>query len=167
MAFDMHIKFEGGKVKIEGTSKHSKHDKEVPILAWSWGVSNMADLHSVGATGGGGKAQVQDLTFTKYVDASSAALLQACCTGARCDKATLYVTNATGEQTDYLKLELSDGVVVTSVSTGGSGGEDRLTENVTVHFAKFTYGFQPQTDEGKKEGGEKSFTFDIQKVTNS
>ncbi len=27
-------------------------------------------------------------------------------------------------------------VIVTSLSTGGSGGEDRLTENVTLNFAK-------------------------------
>ena len=26
--------------------------------------------------------------------------------------------------------------MITSVSTGGSGGEDRLTENVTLNFAK-------------------------------
>ncbi len=40
MAFDMHIKFGSGKVKIEGSSKHAKHKGEVPILAWSWGASN-------------------------------------------------------------------------------------------------------------------------------
>lgn len=161
MAFDMHIKFEGGKVKIDGSSEHSKHKGEIPLLAWSWGVSNTGDLHHA-STGGGGKANVQDISFTKYIDASSHALLQACSTRSRLEKAWLYVTNATGEQTDYLTIELSNGILVTSVSTGGSGGEDRLTENITLHFGKFKYAFQPQKPDGAKDGASKDFTYDIQ-----
>jgi type VI secretion system secreted protein Hcp len=105
---------------------------------------------------------VQDISMTKFVDASSHALLQAAATGARIEEAWLYVTNATGEQTDYLTIHLSNGVMVTSVSTGGSGGEDRLTENVTLHFGKFKYGFQPQKPDGGKDGAAKEFTYDIQ-----
>lgn len=163
MAFDMHIKFGSGKVTIEGSSKHAKHKGEVPILAWSWGASNTGDLH--GGTGAsGGKANVQDISITKYVDSCSNALLNAVCTGGRIDTAWLYVTNATGEQTDFLTLELSEGILVTSYSTGGSGGEDRLTENITLHFGKFKYSFQPQDDKGAKLGGAKDFTYDMQKV---
>ena len=164
MAFDMHIKFEGGSVQVKGASNHKKHKGEVPILAWSWGVSNTGDLHSGAGSASGGKAHVQDISITKYVDGCSNALMQACCTGARVEKATLYVTNATGEQTDFLTIELSEGVLVTSCSTGGSGGEDRLTENVTLHFGKFKYSFQPQDDKGGKDGGTKDFTFDMQQV---
>ncbi|MFC4729684.1 Hcp family type VI secretion system effector [Coralloluteibacterium thermophilus] len=164
MAFDMHIKFGGGKVKIEGVSAHAKHKGEIPILAWSWGLSNSADLHN-SKTAAGGKAHVQDISLTKYVDSASHALLQAAATGARLEEAWIYITNATGEQSDYLTLHLSNGVMVTSVSTGGSGGEDRLTENVTLHFGKFKYGFQPQKDDGTKDGAVKEFTYDIQAVS--
>ena len=163
MAFDMHIKFGSGKVKIEGSSKHKKHTNEIPILAWSWGASNTGDLHG-GSGASGGKAHVQDISVTKYVDTSSSALLNAVCTGGRIDQAWLYVTNATGEQTDFLTMELSEGILVTSYSTGGSGGEDRLTENITLHFGKFKYSFQPQDDKGAAQGGSKDFTFDIQAV---
>ena len=164
MAFDMHIKFGAGKVKIEGASNHKKHVGEVPILAWSWGVSNSGDLHTGAGSASGGKANVQDISITKYVDSSSHALLQACCTGARLEKAILSVTNATGEQTDYLTIELSEGVMVTSVSTGGSGGEDRLTENITLHFGKFTYKYQPQKPDGTADGAAKPFTYNMQEV---
>ena len=164
MAFDMHIKFEGGSVAVKGASNHKNHKGEVPILAWSWGVSNSGDLHTGAGSASGGKAHVQDISITKYVDGCSNALLQACATGARIEKATLYVTNATGEQTDFLTIELSEGVLVNSLSTGGSGGEDRLTENVTLHFGKFKYSFQPQDDKGGKSGGAKDFTYDIQQV---
>src|SRR5690606_24461861 len=65
---------------------------------------------------------------------------------------------------DYLTLELSNGVMVTSVSTGGSGGEDRLTENITLHYGKFEYKFQPQKPDGTADGGALPFTYDIQAV---
>ena len=115
MAYDMHIKFTGGDVKIEGASNHAKHKNEVPIIAWSWGATNSGNLHTGAGYAAGGKANVHDILVTKYIDNVSNALLQACCTGARADSAILYVTNATGEQTDFLSIELSEGVMVTSV----------------------------------------------------
>jgi len=163
MAFDMHLKFKGGSVTIEGGSTHGKHKNEIPVLAWSWGLSNSGDLHSSGSSSGG-KAHVQDISLTKYVDKSSNALLQAAATGARLEEAWLYITNATGEQTDYVVLHLTNGVLITSVSTGGSGGEDRLTENITLHFGKFQYSFQPQKPDGKADGAAKTFTYDMQAV---
>jgi type VI secretion system secreted protein Hcp len=39
-------------------------------------------------------------------------------------------------------------VMVTSVSTGGSGGQDRLTENVTLNFAKVSVKYVEQKPEG-------------------
>lgn len=162
----MHIKFGSGQVSIKGASNHAKHKDEVPIIAWSWGASNTGNLHTGAGYAAGGKASVQDISITKYIDSCSNALLQACCTGARVDNATLYVTNATGEQTDFLAIELSEGVMVTSVSTGGSGGEERLTENITLHFGKFKYEFYPQDDKGAKQAA-KDFTFSMQEVKKS
>jgi type VI secretion system secreted protein Hcp len=164
MAFDMHLKFGTGSVTIQGASNHSKHTNQVPIIAWSWGVSNTGNLHTGAGYASGGKANIQDITVTKYIDSCSNAILNACCTGARLENAFLFVTNATGQQTDFVTIELSEGVLITSVSTGGSDGDERLTENITLHFGKFKYSFQPQDDEGKASGGTKDFTYDIQKV---
>ncbi len=41
--------------------------------------------------------------------------------------------------------------MVTSVSTGGSGGEDRLTENITLNFAEVATHYKPQTEKGADE----------------
>lgn len=164
MSFDMHIKFEGGSVAIKGASNHAKHTGEIPILAWSWGLSNTGDLHSGSGSASGGKAHIQDISITKYVDGCSNALIDACATGSRIEKGWLYVTNSTGEQTDFITLALDKGVLITSVSTGGSGGEDRITENITLHFGKFTYSFQEQDDKGKPKGGKKEFAYDITQV---
>ena len=41
--------------------------------------------------------------------------------------------------------------MVTSLSTGGSGSEDRLTENVTLNFAKYEMAYTPQKDDGSPD----------------
>ena len=159
MAVDMFFKID----TIKGESVDDKHKGSIDILAWSWGMSQAGTTH-VGRGGGAGKVSVQDLSFTKYVDAGSHSLILACCNGTHIPKAVLTVRKAGEKPLEYLKIEL-DQILVTSVSTGGSGGEDRLTENVTLNFAKFKFIYQPQDAKGGKFGGELVAWFDIAKNT--
>ncbi|HEX3867907.1 MAG TPA: type VI secretion system tube protein Hcp, partial [Gemmatimonadaceae bacterium] len=69
------------------------------------------------------------------------------CKGTHYDKATLTVRKAGDKPLEYIIIEL-DELIVTSLSEGGSGGEDRLTENVTLNFAKFLYTYTPQKADG-------------------
>jgi type VI secretion system secreted protein Hcp len=155
MAVDMFIKIGD----IGGESRDKVHVGEIDVLAWSWGASNSGTTH-MGSGGGSGKCNVQDLSFTKFVDSSSAALLQACFTGKHYDTAKLVVRKAGGTPLEYIVIDLTE-VLVTSVSTGGSGGEDRLTENVSLNFAKVHFAYQPQDEKGAKKGGVKEVTFNI------
>ncbi len=155
MAVDMFIKI--GDIKGESTDK--THKQEIDVLAWSWGLSQSGTTH-VGGGGGSGKVSVQDLSITKYIDSASNALLTACCEGKHYDDATLVVRKAGGTPVEYVVIKMEE-VLITSVSTGGSGGEDRLTENVTLNFAKFTYKYQEQDEKGAKKGGTKDATWDI------
>ena len=142
MAVDMFIKIG----KLEGESKDTKHGKEIDVLAWSWGASNSGSAH-VGGGMGAGKVNVQDLSFTKYIDKSSPDLMLACCNGEHYPEAKLVVRKAGKDPLEYLTITLKE-VIVTSVSTGGSGGEDRLTENVTLNFAKVQLNYIEQTATG-------------------
>jgi len=155
MAVDMFFKI--GDIK--GESGDSKHKDEIDVLSWSWGMSNSGTTHT-GSGGGAGKVNVQDVSFTKYIDASSNALLKACCEGKHYADATLTVRKAGGTPVEYVVIKLEE-VLVTAVTTGGSGGEDRLTENVTLNFAKFMYKYQPQDKTGAKLGGTKDYGYDI------
>lgn len=146
MAVDMFIKI--GSLK--GESMDHKHKDEIDVLAWSWGMSNSATTH-VGTGGGSGKVNVQDLSFTKYIDKSSPLLMTACCSGEHYSEAMLVVRKAGGKApVEYLTIKMTD-VLVSSVSTGGSGGEDRLTENVTLNFAKVAVDYVPQKADGSSE----------------
>ena len=156
MAVDMFIQI--GDLKGEAQDK--VHKEKIDVLAWSWGVSQSGTMHT-GGGGSGGKCSCQDVSITKWVDKSSAPLLQACCQGTQYKDAMLIVRKAGGKvPLEYLKIEMLD-VIVTSVSTGGSGGEDKLTENVCLNFGSFKFMYQPQKPDGSKDGGEIKWDFDI------
>ena len=142
MAVDMFMKI--GDLK--GEARDSKHKETIDVLAWSWGMSNSGSAH-VGGGAGAGKVNVQDLSFTKYIDKSSPDLMLACCNGKHYPEALLTVRKAGEKPLEYLKVTMTE-VMITSVSTGGSGGEDRLTENVTLNFAQVKVNYKEQTPTG-------------------
>jgi type VI secretion system secreted protein Hcp len=142
MAVDMFIKIE----TVDGESRDKTHKKEIDVLAWSWGISNSGSAH-VGGGAGAGKCNVQDISFTKWVDSATPKLALACCDGKHFASATLVVRKAGEKPVEYLKIKVEE-VLITSISTGGSGGEDRLTENVTLNFAKVSLDYVPQDEKG-------------------
>ena len=142
MALDMFIRI--GALKGESVDK--VHAGKTDVLAWSWGVSNSGSAH-VGGGAGAGKANVQDLSITKYIDKSTPDLLLTCCNGKHHDDAVLIVRKAGEKPLEYLKITMTE-VLISSVSTGGSGGEDRLTENVTLNFADVKVEYVEQTKGG-------------------
>jgi len=146
MAADMFLKLEG----VDGESKDDSHKKEIDVLAWSWGASQSGTGHTGGGSGAG-KVTVQDVSVTKYVDSASHLLLLDCCNGQHIKKGTLVVRKAGATPLEYIKLTMED-IIVTHVSTGGSGGEDRLTETVTLNFSKFKYEYTPQKADGSGDG---------------
>jgi len=146
MAVDMFIKFEG----ITGGTKDKTLVGACDLLAYSWGMSQSGSFHT-GGGGGAGKVHMQDISFTKYLDDASTALMIHCATGKHIPKATLTVRKAGGAPgtpaENEVVIEMTK-VIVTSVSMGGSGGEDRFTENLTLNFAEVKYENFKQSDEG-------------------
>lgn len=155
MALDMFLDIEG---EITGESKDGTHKGEIDILAWSWGMSNAGSFH-VGGGGGSGKANFQDISVTKWLDLSSPILQLYCANGDHFTKAVLTIRKAGKKPLEYMIVTM-DNVLVTSVSTGGSGGEDRLTENVTFNFEKVEVKYTAQKDTGDA-GDIKEFKWDI------
>ncbi len=158
MAVDMFMKI--GDIK--GEAQDTAHKDEIDVLAWSWGVSQSGTMHA-GGGGGGGKANFQDLSFSKWIDKSSPNLLGFCASGEQFKEAKLTVRKAGGKNPlEYLIITMKN-CIVTSISTGGSGGEDRLTENVTLNFSEVKIEYQPQKPDGSKDGGAIPWGWDISK----
>jgi type VI secretion system secreted protein Hcp len=154
MAVDMFLKM----APVKGESRDATHKEEIDVLAWSWGASQSGTTHS-GTGGGAGKVNVQDLSLTKYVDKASHLLLSGCAKGTHFAEALLTVRKAGDKPLEYIKVTMNE-VMVTGVSTGGSGGEDRLTENVTLNFAKVKFEYTPQKPDGSGDATV-NFAFDI------
>jgi type VI secretion system secreted protein Hcp len=146
---------------LKGESIVKGFENQIQVLAWSWGMSQSGTTHH-GTGGGAGKVNVQDLSFTHYVDSATPPLVLACCNGTHYEEATLTQRKAGGDPLPYLVIKLKD-IIVTSVSAGGSGGEDRVTESVSLNFAAFEVSYQPQDNKGAKAGGAIEVKYDIAK----
>jgi len=155
MALDQFLKLAG----IDGESKDDAHADEIDVLAWSWGASQSGSFH-VGAGGGSGKANFQDISVTKYVDKATTPILKSVADGSHIDEAVLTVRKAGGTPVEYMIITMKK-CMITSYSTGGSGGEDRLTENFTINFATVEIKYTPQKDDGSPDA-QKKFGWNIQ-----
>ncbi len=158
MAVDMFLKIEG----VDGETIDHAHGDEIDLLAWSWGMNQSGSMH-LGAGGGAGKVSVQDISITKYIDKSTPNLIKTCCTGKHYPEAKITVRKAGDKPVEYYIITMTD-VLITSVSTGGSGGEDRLTENVSLNFAKVKVEYTPQAKDGAA-GATIETVFDIEANT--
>ncbi|MFO7713045.1 Hcp family type VI secretion system effector [Desulfosarcina sp.] len=152
MAVDMFLKIDG----IKGESADDKHKDEIHVLAWSWGASQSGTRQG---GGGGGKANFQDVSVTKFVDKSSHSLLKAVSTGQHFKEALLTVRKAGDKPLEYIKLTMKD-CMISSLSTGGSGGDDKLTENISINFGQFGFEYTPQKADGSGDAV-LPFGFDI------
>lgn len=151
---DMFLKL----TNIKGEALDSKHKNEIEVLSWSFGASQTGSAH--GGTGSGaGKVAIQDLTVTHYVDTSSTDLLKHLTTGKHIDEGMLTVRKAGGTALEYLKIKMTQ-VMITHISNGGGAGQDRVTENVTLNFRKFTQTYTAQDDKGNPKASSE-FTWDI------
>lgn len=148
MAFDMTLKMD----PVKGESVTDQHPGEIDVLAWSWGASNGGTMHT--STGGGaGKVNVADITITKWVDKATCDLFKAVSNGKHFDSAVLSVRKAGGDKpVDYLIITMTD-VIITNISTGASGGDDRLTESVSLNFAKVKMDYKIQDAKGVAGSG--------------
>jgi len=154
MAVDMFLELDG----VKGESVDKAHKDKIDILAWSWGLSNSGTFHH-GSGGGAGKASFNDITITKYIDAASPNIMLFCANGKHFTKGKIIVRKAGEKPLEYLVIEF-DKVLVASYSTGGGAGEERLTENVTLNFAKMKLEYVTQSEKGGK-GTPHAFAWDI------
>lgn len=150
-ASDYFLKIDG----VDGESADSKHKGEIDIKSWSWGASQSST--SVGGGGGAGKVSMQDFTFTKHVDKSTPKLFEALATGKHLKEAKFVVRGSSA--TEYLTITLSD-VIVTSYSTGGSSGDDRPMEEISLNFGQIKMSYVEQDAKGAA-GASVDFGWDL------
>jgi type VI secretion system secreted protein Hcp len=141
-AVEMILELDG--IQGEHIDNNGKSVGAIDVLAWSNGLSQSGTFHS---GGGAGKANFQDLSITKYLDSASPYLMLHTSNGAHIKSATLTIRKAGEIKHDYFKVELTK-VMVTSVSSGGGDGDDKLTENISLNYAEITWTYYPYDNRG-------------------
>jgi type VI secretion system secreted protein Hcp len=165
VALDIFIKIEG----IDGeTTQAGVVGQGIQVLAWSWGMSSSSSFSPGTAGFSAGKPNLQDLSFTKYTDATTCSLQTKLLFGGVLPKVELFMlkqTGEAGERVPYFTLTLTN-AFITSMSLGGSGGEDRTTENVTLGFQKYELAYKKADAADQKKlvnGGDAAFDLAQQK----
>jgi type VI secretion system secreted protein Hcp len=138
--------------KIKGQTKTKGFEDQIELLAYSHGVhqsvtSNPSNQHRTS-----GSPNISDLSFTKYQDIASAGLLSACLTAEDLKTVVLTVGRMDDKVMKPAWVITMDNAIVSSVSYGGSGGEDIATENLTLNFASAKWEFKQQQVDGSLKG---------------
>jgi len=149
---DYFLKIDG----IDGESKDDKHKNEIDIQSWSFGASQSGSM-AAGGGGGAGKVSFQELSITKSMDKSSPKLFEALATGKHLKEVKLVLRGSSS--VEYLTITLTD-VMISSYSTGGSSGDDRPTESVSLNFAQIKMSYVEQDASGRA-GAATEFGWDL------
>lgn len=147
---DYFLKIDG----IDGESTDDKHKNEIDLESWSWGESNGGDAAHRGGMGAG-KVAMQDFHFTMEVCKATPKLMLACADGQHIKEATLTCRKAGGTQQEYLKIKFSD-MVVSSYQTGGSRGQVKPIDQISLNFSKIEYEYKEQKKDGTLGGSVKA-----------
>ena len=136
-AIDMFIQIETTPGKyIKGESTAKGFEKWSDVLAWSWGLSNS-----------GSGPFLQDFSWTQYQDSSLVPVFLGIANGTTFESATFKARSAGASPLVFFEMAFSD-VHLTSLSTGGSGGEDRFTSNISLNYSSVTMTYTPQDGKG-------------------
>ena len=156
MTTDMFLKL--GDIK--GESRDQAHRDEIDISRWGWRMTQSGSMHS-GTGGGAGKVDMANIAIEKSLDKSSPNLMMACATGKHYPEARIVVRKAGGDSSvEYLVIALKE-VMVASYDTRAASTQDVLTEEISLNFARVEISYQPQKDEGGKDGGPIRFGWNI------
>lgn len=156
MAIDMFLKL--GDIK--GESRDGLHRDEIELQSFQWGMAQNGSMHQ-GTGGGAGKVSIQNLSITKALDKSTPNLLMACSSGKHYPEAVLTVRKAGGTNpVEYMIIRLQE-VLVAAYNTQANTGNEVLAETVALNFARVEVIYQPQKEDGSKEGGTVRYGWNI------
>ena len=135
---------------IKGESNDGKHEGEIDVLSWSWGMNVRSSL----STSGAGRATMNELHVHKSVDSASVALMSALRNNDVIKKAVLTVRKAGKIQHEYFKITIEDGRITNmDVATADDEPIPRISEKLSFSYQKISIEYVPQGPDGQPRGG--------------
>lgn len=156
MATALYMKLDG----VEGECVVKGYEGWIDLLSMSFSGTQSGNMHK-GMGGGAGKVTMGDLMATKLADKCSTDLMKKLCLGQHYATVDVHATKATGgEALPYFTVKLTD-AIVTSMSFGGSGGgDDVMTESISLNYRQIDVEYHIQNQDGT-DGGTTSASYNI------
>jgi type VI secretion system secreted protein Hcp len=146
---DTFLKIDGSKMgPVKGEARDDKHQNEIDVLGWSWGMQAQT---AMGAGGTSGKSVIHELKIVKRVDSASCALMSMLRNNDQVKKAVLTVRKAGESAKEYFKITIQNGRI-TALDVVASEGGPELAENVSFAFQKISVEYLPQGADGQLRG---------------
>ncbi len=131
-ALDMFLEFPGSG--IVGESDISGFESQIEVLTWHWGLSQSGASDAKKKINPLEPVCVDTISVTKFVDTSTAPLIVAGVMGTSFGNAKLTVVRPTGDGLKNVLILEMFGISVVGYMTEASGGDDRLSDTVELHF---------------------------------
>ena len=138
-----------GNGEIKGESKSSSHMDWIELLSFAESSSTSTLIGGVG--GAAGKPNFENVSTSKFIDSSSVPLRLALAEGDIFNEIQIEIVKSCGGNL-YVRYAITlTAPVITSISAGGSGGEDRLTENLSINYVRIETMYTPVGSDCKLE----------------
>lgn len=133
---------------LRGESSLPGYEGKIDLLSFSHGVAMQITGDAGNRERTSGKPNHMDLTVTKYLDALSPVLNQACCAGKAFPKIDVIIgRNDNGKVSEMMRYTIKN-VIISSVSIGGGGGDNAI-EAITLNYTHIAWRFtSEESDQG-------------------
>lgn len=152
---DIFVELQG----IKGEVVNQKFKDQIQALSYTQSFRNLTPSGS-GGGGGAGKVVCGDITLLKNIDKASPEIIRHVVTGKHIQTGKISFTSATGTNTTYYTVTLSD-VLLTSIDQTDQNDSARIVERVTLSSSKFDFTYTVVNAKGQTQPGGQ-FTFDCQ-----
>ena len=145
MSFDAFVNF--GDIKGESTDKD--HKDWVMMLSYHQSVDRPSAETTRGTTGSRAGVTHSELTVTKYVDAASPKLYEACCNGKVFKEVLIDLVRKSNKPIRFVEIKLQDCVISSITYDGRTTGEPSSPEeSIHLIFSKVEFTYTKQKPDG-------------------
>jgi type VI secretion system secreted protein Hcp len=140
MAVDYYLKLDG----IEGEATTTGFEKQIQLLSFSWGGSQVTSVAGTGGSGAG-KVDLSDFSIMKYYDKSSPAMFKSLISGTHIKTGVVSATKAGGGGKPFLKISFGEMFVTSSQISASS---EIPSESVSFSYNTIKVEYSTQNEQG-------------------
>lgn len=146
--YDSYLLIDG----MKGESTDAAHAGWCELYSFGFGISNPPTIGSGTGALTAGRANFSAFSVTKKYDKASVDLAAATAAGTHIKKCTVDLClTIKGVKTSYIQYIFENCMISQVQWSGGSSGDDRPTENLSIAYGKVTWQYTPYKHDGSAD----------------